>query len=80
MYNVFGPRIAEVGISGTPDVYEEPFHKLDLVLAQPIWKGINMKFSAGNLLNPEVRYTQGDEDQRFYRKGRSFSFGMSYSL
>jgi TonB-dependent receptor len=80
MYNVFGPRIAEVGIAGTPDIYEEPFHKLDLVLAQSIWKGVRLKLSAGNLLDPEVRFTQGDKDQRFYRKGRSFSLGMSYSL
>jgi outer membrane receptor protein involved in Fe transport len=80
MYNVFGPRIAEVGIAGTPDIYEEPFHKLDLVLSQSVWKGVRMKLSAGNLLDPEVRFTQGDKDQRFYRKGRAFSLGMSYSL
>jgi TonB-dependent receptor len=80
MYNVSGPRIAEVGIAGTPDSYEQPFHKLDLSLSQPVWRHIYMKFTAGNILNSEVRFTQGDEDQRFYHKGRSFSFGISYSL
>jgi outer membrane receptor for ferrienterochelin and colicin len=79
-YNVFGDRIVEVGISGTPDIYEEPFHKVDVVVTQPVWDRLNVKLTGQNLMDPEVRFTQGGEIQRHYRKGRSYSLGLSYSL
>ena len=31
LYNVFGPRITEVGALGAPDYFEESIHRLDLV-------------------------------------------------
>jgi hypothetical protein len=71
--------IIEVGVFGTPDIYEEPFHRLDLVFTQPLINTISLKFTAGNLLDPEVKFTQGNEIQRLYKEGRSFSLGMSYS-
>ncbi len=68
LYNVFGRRIAEVGVSGTPDIYEEPFNRLDVVLTQPIGYNISTKLSASNLLNPNAKYKQGDEIQRIYKE------------
>ena len=79
-YNVFGRRIVEVGIAGTPDIYEEPFQKLDLVASQKLWKRVRAKLTFDNVLDPDVRFTQGDEIQRIYRKGRSTSLQISYSL
>jgi TonB-dependent receptor len=79
-YNVFGPRITAVGIATTPDIYEEPFHRMDLILIQNLNSHFEVKLKATNLLDPEVRYTQGDEIQRHYKKGRSYSVGFSYSM
>jgi len=79
-YNVFGERIAEVGITGTPDIYEEPFDKLDIVFNQPIGNFINVKLNVENILNPEIEYTQGDEIQRHYKLGTSFSLSAGYSF
>lgn len=80
LYNVFGPRITAVGISVTPDIYEEPFHKFDFVLTQPIYNKFKLKLKAQNVLDSEVKYTQGNRIQRHYSKGRSISAGLSYSL
>jgi outer membrane receptor protein involved in Fe transport len=80
MYNVFGRRIAEVGASGIPDIYEEPFHRLDFVITQPLNGRLNLKLSGKNLLDREVEFTQGGNVQRHYRKGRSFSLKVAYSL
>ena len=79
-YNVFGPRIATAGIQGIPDIIEQPFHRLDFVLSKSLLGVLEAKLSAKNLLDPEVEYTQGEKVQRHYRKGRSFSLGLSYAL
>ncbi|MBD3183758.1 TonB-dependent receptor [Candidatus Poribacteria bacterium] len=79
LYNVFGERITEVGVFGTPDIYEQPFNRVDLVLTQPIGDSFSIKFSAKNLLDPEAEFIQGDEIQRVYKNGRSYSLGVSYS-
>ena len=89
LYNVFGERIVELGILGNPDIYEQPFHRLDLVIK---W-GLNdthdeqrkkiaydLTFKAKNLLNSEFEEMQGnkvtyrDELGRFY----SLSFSMKF--
>lgn len=79
-YNVFGPRIIAVGIATTPDIYEEPFYRIDMTLIQNLNSHFELKLKAKNLLDSEVLYTQGDKVQRHYREGRSYSFGFSYSL
>jgi hypothetical protein len=59
LYNVFGPRIAQVGASGLPDVYEQPRHQLDITAAQRIGKHVDLKIAAQNLLLAPVKFTQG---------------------
>jgi len=79
-YNVSGRRISQVGVQGSPNIYEEPFHKLDITVSQPIWRGLKLKITAGNVLDSEIEFTQGDCIQKHYRKGRSFSLTLSYSI
>ena len=59
-YNVYGPRISDVGINGLPDVIEQPFHRLDLTVAQRLGAGFQLKLAASNVLNQAVRLRQGD--------------------
>ncbi len=88
LYNVFGPRIVAIGIYGLKDVYEQPFHQLDFVVSWYIkiteegefipkatpWK---FKFKIKNILDQNVVYMQGDWLKESYRKGRSYTFGLS---
>lgn len=79
-YHVFGKRIAEVGSHGSPDVYELSRSQLDVSLSRTIVSYYRLSFSAKNLLDPDVVFKQGDATYIRYRMGRTFSFGVSYSL
>ncbi|HEY0883518.1 MAG TPA: TonB-dependent receptor, partial [Archangium sp.] len=61
-YNVYGPRISEVGIQGLPDVIEQPFHRLDVTVSQQLGGGFQLKLAASNLLNQSVRLQQAGID------------------
>lgn len=58
-YNVYGPRISDVGIQGLPDVVEQPFHRLDASVSQSLGGGFQLKLTASNLLNQAIRLQQG---------------------
>ncbi|MEL6652331.1 MAG: TonB-dependent receptor plug domain-containing protein, partial [Bacteroidota bacterium] len=57
-YNVFGPRMILVGGLGTPDVFEQPRHLLNLSVSQNIGQMVSIRFQAQNLLNPQYLFTQ----------------------
>lgn len=79
LYNVSGERIALVGVNGLPDVYEQPFHQLDLSVSTALpWEGWKAKLRLRNLLDPSVEFTQGDEVQRSYRKGREIAVSLEW--
>jgi outer membrane receptor protein involved in Fe transport len=59
LYNVFGRRIAEVGIEGLPDVYEQPFHRVDATASQALGEGFRLKLTGTNLLARRSRTEQG---------------------
>lgn len=59
LYNVFGPRIAQVGSQRRPDIYEEPRHVLDVTVAQRVAKHVDLKLSAENITDASVKQTQG---------------------
>ncbi len=86
-YNVQGPRLSIVGVSRNPDVYELPFHELNLRGSMPISKSAKwkMSLSAKNLLNSQrvlVYRSFQAEEQTFSRlqPQRSFSLGFSYTI
>ncbi|WP_397546581.1 TonB-dependent receptor domain-containing protein [Rhodothermus marinus] len=81
-YNVFGPRLKEVGLGGTPDTYERPRHTLDLNISQRLLTNLSLKLSAKNLLNARYRVSHSYRGREYvtrdYGSGRSFSIGLSY--
>jgi outer membrane receptor protein involved in Fe transport len=83
-FNVSGEKLVLVSKSATPDVYEQPFPVLDFNISKQFANGINVKFSAENLLNPhfEQTYAIGSYTGYFrkHQLGRSFSIGLSYML
>ena len=81
-FNVVGPRLSLVQFGSMPDVYEQPAPALNLVVSQRLWRGLRLKFSAKNLLDPDRKKTIGLSDRDLiyerYRNGRTFSLSLSY--
>lgn len=80
LYNVMGRRITEVGTDQRPDIYEEPYHQLDLVMSQKISKGPSLSFKIKNLLDRDVQSKQGGLVIRSHKKGTDYSMGATWTL
>jgi hypothetical protein len=86
-YNVQGPRLAVVGVSRNPDVYEMPFHSLIFRGSIDFGKSsqYQLSFTAKNILNSTkymVYKSYEAQDQMFsYMMPRQqFSLGFRYIL
>ena len=80
LFNVFGERIVDVGVSGAPDIYEQPRPSLDFVYSQTFGKW-QFKGKIKNLLNPEAKLTQGEEITRLVQPvGWELSLGVEYTF
>jgi outer membrane receptor protein involved in Fe transport len=66
LYNIVGPRIAEVGSDGLEDAYEHPRNIVDVTLQQTFAKSWQVKLSVKNLLNSPVLITQGCGDDGLF--------------
>ena len=78
-YNVFGRRIAEVGIQGLPDVYEEPVHSLDFTAFYTPAEHWNLGLTVSNLLLAPIRYTQGGLNFSRYQPGLNVGLNLAWS-
>lgn len=83
-FNVFGARISNVSIGGTPNVYEQPRPTLHFMLRKTLGESWAIRFRARNLLNPQIRQTHTFKGQEYiysaYTLGRTFSLGVSYTI
>ena len=83
-YNVFGSRLSKVSLGGTPDVFEQPAHMLNLTVTKKIVKRVDFKFSAKNMLDTEykksVTFKKREYVYSLYKLGRTFSAGLEYKL
>jgi len=86
-YNVFGERLAYNSDHMTPDVYEQPLHQLDLMVAQKLFEGATFKVSVRNLLDEDREFIYKDKiadarDEIYERisPGRDLSLGVSYEI
>lgn len=79
-YNIYGPRLSDVGNHGAPDVYEQPRGELDVSFSRTVADSYKFSVSAKNLLDRPVEFKQGGATSVKYKVGRSFSFGISYNL
>jgi outer membrane receptor protein involved in Fe transport len=74
LYNVVGPRVAQVGSGGLSDIYEHPRSVLDFSIQQALLEKLSLKLEGRNLLNSKVLMTQGCGDGAF---GSSWHFSCS---
>jgi len=83
-YNVFGKRMTEVSVGGTPNVFEFSRNQVDLVFDQRIVSDIKAKISVKNLLKEDFERGHTFKGNDFlvekFELGRSFSVGVSYSF
>ena len=85
LYNVQGPRIHAVGISGLGDEKQDALHSLDFVTTLKINKHLNFKLQVNDLVNHDVVFRQeiknGNKvEVERYKRGTGFEFGVTYSL
>jgi TonB-dependent receptor len=80
MYNVVGRKIAYVGAQSLPDVYEQPWHQVDLNVTQRLYKGLYMRAAGLNLVDARRWYKQGNEVWRSWRRGAQFWLGFGYDF
>jgi outer membrane receptor protein involved in Fe transport len=78
-YNVFGRRLQDVGRLGLPDVYEEPFHSVDLSAFWKIDPHWTLGASATNVLMQPTVIKQGDFDYSRYNKGSTYGAKLSWA-
>ncbi len=77
-YNVFGPRIRDVGLQGLPDVIEEPFHSVDVTAFWKMHKKWVLSLSGTNLLHQATRVTQGDFIYSRIQRGTAMSVKLGW--
>jgi len=85
LYNLQGPRIHAVGISGLGDVMQEPVHTLDFNATYNFNSHFSIKLQAKDILNQDIVFKQEISDGskmevERYRKGAEFEIGITYKL
>ncbi len=82
LLNFQGERISDVGALGLPDILENGYTRLDVVLMQPLGESRkwNLKFTGENLLDEVVKFTQGGLPQRTFHTGRTLGVTLAYSF
>ena len=78
LFNYFDDRIADVGSLGLPDILEKGRATVDMA-AQYRMRRFSFRFSADNLTDEPIQYTQGGQVQRRYTLGRTFALQVGYS-
>lgn len=82
LYNVFGKRLANVGVGESPNVYEQPKHTIDVTLSHR-FRAFRVKLSMENILDDDTLFTQkgnADPEERTVsrvERGRSLSLAIS---
>ena len=83
-FNTYGERLAKVSRNFTPDVYEQPFNRLNFTVSQRILQQVSAKFAVKNILNSAYEETynfNGNQTiYRRYKQGTGFSLGISYEM
>jgi TonB-dependent receptor len=78
LLNQNGRSIADVGVSGQPDVFLEPRLDLNIVYRFDISESVTLKAKLENLLDDEVEYSQGGQVFQIYNRGASVQLGVDW--
>lgn len=83
-FNTFGERLTALGVFQKPDVYEQPFHQLNVTFSQRFRDHWTVDLSVENLLGDTARKIHPFRENEFvYQRTpeeRAISLGLSYEL
>lgn len=86
-YNVQGKRLAVIGVGKLPDVYENPFHSLNLKIGKDFGKAKvwNVSLAAQNILMSKkvrsyVSYQAEDQIYDAFYQGMTISGAITYTI
>lgn len=80
LYNSIGERIVSLGTEGDPDIYEQPFHQLDLVYSEELSASTMLQFKIQNILDDSVDWTQEGYVIRTHKKGMDITAKLEYKF
>jgi outer membrane receptor protein involved in Fe transport len=80
LVNYAGDRISDVGSNQAPDVIEQGRETVDFVFTQRIGSRFSFRLSGENLTDSEYLFTQGSEDQRIFKLGRTIGFSLGFNV
>ena len=80
LLNQNGKSIADVGVSGQPDVFLEPRLDLNVVYRFDVSDALTLKAKFENLLDDEVEYTQGGQTFQVYNRGPTIQLGLDWQF
>ncbi|HET9623695.1 MAG TPA: TonB-dependent receptor [Kofleriaceae bacterium] len=80
LYNTFGRRIEEVGTGGAGNVYEQPFHRLDVSASQRLAHNLKLRLAGSNLLGDRIDRRQDDVSIYSYTVGITVVGSVELSL
>ena len=78
-YNLFGPRIEEVGIRGFPDIYVRPVHQLDATVTWEARPGLTLRLVGRNLAFQRTEIEQGGFILRSPQAATSVSLRLAWT-
>jgi TonB-dependent receptor len=80
LVNFVGDRISDVGSNQAPDIVEEGRETVDVVVTQKFGARFTLRLSGENLTDAQYLFTQGNQDQRRYKLGRTIGVAFSYNV
>jgi outer membrane receptor protein involved in Fe transport len=80
LFNQNGETIVDVGVSGQPDILEEPRLDINVNYKYQYSETLTFKAKIKNLLNTEVEFTQGGNVFQQYEKGAEFQAGFDWTF
>jgi outer membrane receptor protein involved in Fe transport len=91
LYNVIGKRIAYIGYTGYPDIYDMPKNLIDINISKALSKKVTLKAYLNDILNQENLLLQdGNQDGKFdrindqvisrYKTGRMLRLSVAYKI
>lgn len=78
--NSYGKRLDAVLGFGEENIYEESRTSIDLTYIQPVFDGIEAKFSVRDIGSPNIILTKGGADYRTTRRGATYSLQFSFDI
>ncbi|MFZ1288803.1 MAG: TonB-dependent receptor [Melioribacteraceae bacterium] len=83
-YNIFGDRLSIVTEGANPDVFERGYGTLDFKLSKGLFDLFNLSFTAQNILDSDIKFTQEFKGQEYvyskYRRGKTFAISLNVKI